>query len=135
MPFRVCYYHVVWATKHRMPLITVEIEPMIFAAIERKSAALNSPILAMNAAADHIHIAASISTNIAVSDWVKQVKGVSTYEVNTSFALDDHFHWQKGYGILTFGAKTLSFVKTYIERQKEHHRDNTLEDYLEQFEE
>jgi putative transposase len=131
MPFRVCYYHVIWATKHRLPLITPEMEPVIFAAIKHKSSALKSPVLAISGVADHVHVAVSISTNIAVAEWVKQVKGVSTYEVNTSFALSDHFRWQRGYGILTFGAKTLPFVQTYIARQKDHHRDGTTEDYLE----
>ncbi len=135
MPFRVCYYHVIWSTKHREPLITPEIESVVIATISRKSTSLNSPILAINGVADHIHVAVSISTSLAVSDWVKHVKGISAREVNMVFPqLSTHFRWQQGYGILTFGAKNLSFVTDYIGRQKEHHSNNTLEAYLERIE-
>jgi len=132
--FRVCYYHVIWATKGRAELITPEIERVVIPAICRKSADLQSPIFAINGAADHIHVAVSIATAIAVARWVKEVKGISAYAVNTTFPdLDPHFYWQKGYGVHTFGAKVLSFVVDYIGRQKERHRDSTIEDYLEQF--
>jgi putative transposase len=135
MPFRVCYYHVVWATKGRSPLITPRVEKVIFAAIRRKSTELKSPILAINSAADHVHIAVSISTTVAVSEWVRQVKGVSTYEVNTTFSLSEHFRWQRGYGVLTFGKRQLEFVAEYIKNQKTHHRYNEVINYLERLEE
>ncbi len=132
MPFRVCYYHVIWATKHRAPLITPEIESFIISTIERKSTEMNSPILALNSVADHIHVAVSISTSVAASQWIKQIKGVSAHDVNIEFPhLSTHFRWQQGYDVLTFGAKNLPFVTDYIARQKEHHNNNTFETYLE----
>ena len=133
MSFHVCYYHVVWATKGRAELITPEVERIIIPTIRRKSADLQSPIFAINGTIDHIHVAVSIATAIAVARWVKEVKGVSAYTVNTTYPdLNPRFYWQKGYGVHTFGAKVLPFVTDYIEQQKEHHRDNTAEDYLEQ---
>lgn len=132
MPFRVCYYHVVWSTKHRAPLISPQIEPITIDAVQRKSADLNSEIYAINTVADHVHVAVSISPAVAVSEWLKQVKGLSAYSVNNAFpGLPDRFQWQGGYGILTFGKKQLAKVVEYIEQQKEHHTTNTLEAYLE----
>ena len=46
--------------------------------------------------------------------------------------LEYSFAWQKGYGVLTFGAKRLPFVIDYIRRQQEHHAADTIEHYLEQ---
>jgi putative transposase len=133
MPFAVCYYHLVWSTEGRAPLINPDVEQCIFETIARKSAALKSDILAMNSVEDHLHIAASISLSIAVADWVKQVKGLSAFEVNQRCPnLNSHFRWQKSYGILTFGAKNLPFVVDYIQRQKEHHSNNQLVSYLEE---
>jgi putative transposase len=132
MPFRVCYYHVIWATRSREPTISPEIEAVITAAIQRKSEALRSPIQALNTATDHVHVAVSISTSLAVSEWVKQVKGLSAYEVNAAFpALPAIFRWQRSYGVLTFGAKQLPLVVDYIRRQKEHHAHNQIIHYLE----
>lgn len=135
MPFQVCFYHVVWATRNREPSIAAEIERIVFMAIQNKSDQLHSPIHALNAVEDHVHVAVSISLSVSVANWVKQVKGVSAFEVNTTYPdLPSRFAWQKGYGILTFGAKQLPFVKQYIERQKEHHRSQTIETYLERTE-
>jgi REP element-mobilizing transposase RayT len=39
--FRVCYYHVIWGTRNRQPLITPEIEAVLGSAIMRKSSDLN----------------------------------------------------------------------------------------------
>ena len=65
MPFWKCYYHVVWTTKYREPLIMAAVETVLFEAIRMKSAELQSPILAINGAADHIHIAVCITPNVS----------------------------------------------------------------------
>jgi putative transposase len=135
MPFHVCYYHAVWSTNHREPLITAAVEQVLFEVIERKSTALKSPIHAMNTTTDHIHIAVSIAASVAVSDWFKHMKGTSAHEINAAYPKSEsRFVWQSSYGVLTFGAKNLSFVIDYIKRQKEHHAQNTLESYLERTE-
>jgi putative transposase len=133
VPFTVCYYHVVWSTEGRAPLIDTAIEACILETIARKSAALKTDLWAINCVEDHIHIAASIALTVAVADWVKQVKGLSAFEVNQRWpSLNGHFRWQKSYGILTFGAKNLPFVVDYIQQQKEHHANAQLVSYLEQ---
>lgn len=81
MPFSVLYYHIVWATHERLSLITPYVEPIIFDAIRHKSAEFNSSIHALNRTADHIHIAVSIAPSIAVAEWIKSIKGRSSYIV------------------------------------------------------
>ena len=135
MPFQVCYYHVIWGTKHRQPLITPSIETVILNTLTAKSLELKSRIYAINTVADHIHIAVAISVNIAVVEWIKQVKGVSSHAVNTTYpSLDPRFAWQRGYGVLTFGEKHLSYVMDYVHQQKERHKSDKLETYLEKME-
>ena len=110
-----------------------EVEALVYDTIRRKSESLKSPILAINGTADHIHVAVSLSLTVSVAVWAKQVKGTSAREVNAAFPDQlSHFHWQASYGVLTLGAKYLPELITYIERQKEHHTQNTLEPYLEQ---
>jgi hypothetical protein len=54
------------------------------------------------------------------------------HEVNALFPdLPDPFKWQKSYGILTFGEKHLPMVIDYVERQKEHHANQSVQAYLE----
>lgn len=125
----------VWSTYSRAPWITPQIEPIVLDTIKRKSAELPSPIAAINCVEDHIHVAVSIASSVAVAEWVKQVKGLSAHEVNRVFpSLEAVFRWQNGYGVLTFGAKNLPFVVQYIEQQKTHHTSQTYDNYLEHME-
>lgn len=132
MPDVIMYYHMVWATKYRQAIITQQIEPVLFQTIRGKSEQLASPIHAINAAFDHIHIAVEIAPKIAVSEWVRQIKAVSARIINRDFPnLETSFYWQNSYSARTFGKKTLPFVIRYIENQKQHHNDGDLEAYLE----
>lgn len=134
MPFWKCYYHLVWATRHRQPTITPDRERVIVSTIRAVSSELGSTILAINGTDDHIHIAAAIPPVIAVAQWVRRCKGASSREVNQFITADDRFGWQAGYGVLTFGQKALPYVIAYVDDQKQHHANQQLEPYLEQME-
>lgn len=135
MPHWECYYHIVWATKHRLPLISGDIESLIISTIRRKSQMLECPIYAINSVEDHIHIAVTVLPKLSVAEWVRQVKGLSAHEAKAyNPDAEIAFHWQTGYSVHTLGKKVLPFVVNYIQRQKEHHRSNTIEPYLEYIE-
>ena len=122
MPYVKCFYHVIWATKSRQPLITRPIETLLLATIRQKSLELRCPILELNAVEDHVHVAVCIVPRVSAADWIRQVKGFTTYAINTNFLdLENRFKWQEGYGLVTFGEKNLPFVRGYIAHQKEHH--------------
>jgi REP element-mobilizing transposase RayT len=132
MPFNVCYYHFIWTTKQRAPLLAPEIERLVYNTIDDVSKTLVSPILAMNGLEDHIHIAVRLALKVSISDWAQRVKGASARAVNSQYPdLEQRFRWQEGYGVLTFGAKNVEFVVGYIHQQKDRHRMNNIEAYLE----
>jgi putative transposase len=111
-------------------------ELVLFEAIRSKSDELHCLILAANGTADHVHVAATIRPSLSVGDWVGQIKGASSHAVNLAFTdLAAKFRWQDDYGVVTFGAKNLPMVLSYIENQKAHHKAGTLEKYLERSEE
>ena len=133
MPFWKCFYHAIWSTHGREPMITNAIEKVIFEAIRAKTRAMDGTIFAMNGVEDHIHVALSFPPHIAGAEWVRIVKGLSAHNVNDSFPnLESRFQWQKGYGLLTFGANALPDVVRYVEQQKSHHASKTINAYLEQ---
>jgi putative transposase len=133
MPFVEAYFHLIWATKYRQAILNPSIEAIIFEAIRSKSKDLRSPIHGINAAHDHIHVAVTIAPSIAASDWVRQVKSVSSLHVNREFTqLENPFRWQGDYGYYTLGKKAMPFLLNYISSQKERHKNNELEPYLEQ---
>lgn len=108
---------------------------MLFGAIERKSVDLGCEVLAINGVSDHVHVAVRIPPTLAVTEWAKHVKGVSSRELNVALGTEaERFRWQDGFGVLTFGAKNLDLVLNYIHQQKQHHQQQTLEPYLERIE-
>ena len=135
MPYWKCYYHVVWATKHRETIMIPPFEEMIYAAVEQKSAELGAKILAINGAYDHVHVAVTIPPRMAVAKWVGVVKGASSRAINTGFEFDTRFRWQKGYGVMSFGERALTFVCWYIANQKERHDEGDVNSHLEWIEE
>ena len=135
MPYFHLYYHVVFATKGRAPLITPALEDVIYPTVLHKSKQLECFVHALNGIADHVHIAVTIPPKIAISDYVQQIKGVSSRKVNQHTPdADERFHWQKGFSVHSYGQKMLPTVVQYIEAQKQHHADDTVLRYLEHLE-
>ncbi len=136
MPYVKCFYHAVWATKHRQPSINHQIEGILFSTIRQKSLELRCPILELNAVKDHVHVAVCIVPNVAAAEWLRHIKGLSAHAINAHFVdLETNFKWQEGYGLVTFGEKNLPFVQSYIIHQKQHHVKNTTIPKLEEIDE
>lgn len=127
------FYHIAWAIKDRRELITPQIETPISETIRRETINFKSPIHAINGTGDNVHVAVSILPAVAIAEWVKSVKAVSSHAVNNNFPdLDIRFYWQAGYGVQSLGQLALPDVISYINNQKTHHTKQTgLIPYLE----
>jgi putative transposase len=123
MPYWRLYYHLIWPTKDRAPLIPTEIEDSLFRIIVDKSEQLRAYIFAVNGMPDHVHVTAAVPPSIALSEYVRQLKGASSHFMRIEH--DKHFSWQRGYGIISISERNLPQAVAYVERQKEHHRDGT----------
>lgn len=131
MSFWRLYYHLVWATKNREPIITAAIEAELFPYLRRKAAELDVRVYAVNGWTDHTHIVAAIPPKIAVAEAVKTLKGGSSHYLNQIVRLDFHFAWQRGYGALSVGERQLDIAIAYVAQQKEHHASQTTNKWLE----
>lgn len=127
------YYHFVWGTKNKEPLITADIEKLLINYIPAKAKKLNCIHHQVGMVDNHIHLAATVPPNISLSSFIQEIKGGSTHLINQSILdLDYRFQWQNGYGVISFSKKTLPVIKKYIAQQKQHHQDNTLIEVLEE---
>ncbi len=134
MPFARCYYHIVWTTKYRVPVIEPVVEAVIFGAIKRKSAELRCKLFAVNGTTDHVHVAVGLPPAMSPAKYIGAVKGLSSHCANHDLELAEPFQWQGGYGVLTFGEKVRPYVCAYIANQKSHHVQGTVQPYLEETE-
>ena len=129
MSYSSLYYHFIWGTKHRLPLITdVNREP-VYAAIRATVTAMGSTTHALNGLSDHVHLVASVPPTIALADFIGQVKGSSSHLAAHLTA--DPFAWQSEYGVLTISESHLPTVVNYVVAQQQRHAANRLNQRLE----
>ncbi|MHB0937230.1 MAG: IS200/IS605 family transposase [Armatimonadota bacterium] len=131
MPYSQLFYHIVWATKGRAPLITPKIEDEINRLIAAKAVKMGGRVYAINGEVDHRHVVASIPPSIAIASFIGQMKGVSSGAVNTQRLTDTRFHWQDEYGVFSFDSKRLPNYLSYVRDQKQHHANGTIIPILE----
>ena len=131
MPYWQLYYHIVWGTKRRLPLITPEIEPVIHGFLRRKAADLGGTVFASNGMMDHVHMAVAIPPRISVAKFVGQIKGAASTQLNKSGLIEPVFRWQEEYGVFSFDRKRLPNFIAYVDQQKQHHADATMLKVLE----
>ncbi len=125
------FYHIIWGTKNREPLIEPGFEQQLYQVIVAKAQSLDARVYAVGGTENHIHLVASIPPSHALDSVVGQIKGNSSHFVNSVLHPDFDFVWQKEYGIFSFGGKQLVMVAEYVKNQKKHHAEHTLYPSLE----
>lgn len=131
MPYCQLFYHLVWTTKNRHPLLTPKVEEIIHNFLRAKAVGLGATVFALNGIEDHVHMVVSIPPSIAVAKFVGQVKAVASTKFNKDYPDFPVFFWQEEYGAFSFDAKRLPNYIAYVERQKEHHAQGTTIPVLE----
>ena len=125
------YYHLVWATKNREPLVGVEVEDRLYGYIVRKASELGVYVYAINGWSDHVHLVVASPPKHALADIVKRLKGSSSHYLNHSGGLAYEFAWQRGYGALSLGERQRPKAIAYVQGQKTHHEQQTANPWLE----
>jgi putative transposase len=126
VPYWQLFYHIIWTTKNREPLLTPEVEPIIHDYLRNKALGLEANVFAMNGYLDHVHIVASVPPKIAISKFVGQIKAVASVKYNQSRPGNAPFHWQEEFGVFSFDQKRLSNFVAYVRWQKEHHAEKKI---------
>ncbi|MFN8494699.1 MAG: IS200/IS605 family transposase [Caldilineaceae bacterium] len=126
------YYHLVWATDKRELWILPQYENRIYACIVKKASELGVYVYVINGVADHVHLIVCIPPKHSVAWVVKCIKGNSSHFVNSVLQPPEfHFAWQRGYGCVTLGHTQRAAAIEYVLKQKEHHAQQTANDWLE----
>jgi putative transposase len=126
MPFWQLFYHIVWATKNRAPLVTPDSEPAIYGLIQSKVTGLEGTVFALNGMPDHVHLVAAVPPKISVANFIGQVKGVASAKYNKLGLSETPLYWQEEYGVFTFDYKRLPNFVGYVQSQKQHHAEMNL---------
>src|SRR5688500_12084322 len=118
MTFFKFYFHIVWATKKRTPLIRPEMERFVYKSLTAKAQELEAQVFAINGMADHVHMIASVPPKIGFSKFMSLIKGSTSRYITLEYRIP--FHWQRGYSAFTFSRRGLKYAVAYVENQKTH---------------
>jgi putative transposase len=132
VPFYITFYHIIWTTQNRLPLINRENEGVIIDAIDELCEKTNCKLYAIGAITDHIHLAVSIPPRYAVLEWVSDAKSKSANAVHVLEGKPgDPFAWSRDCGIISFGTQNRDKMVRYVKRQKALHAEGALIEALE----
>jgi REP element-mobilizing transposase RayT len=124
------HYHLVFSTKGRRPLITLDRRSSLHAYLGGIVRSLGGVPLAMGGTADHVHLLVGLRATQRLADILREVKGGSSEWMRGEVGARE-FGWQDGYGAFTVSRSHLIEVNRYIAEQEEHHRTMTFqEEYL-----
>ena len=124
------FYHFIWTTKNREPLLTADIEASVYRFLHTEANKMYVPLFVIGGMADHVHVLAAVPPAVSPAAFTKQLKGSSCRFISAQFGCP--FAWQQGYGVLSVSEQDVSRVKRYVARQKQHHAEGTLVDGWEQ---
>ena len=124
MPRWRLFYHLVWGTRGRRPLITRERAPMVHRQLRLAAHRHGMLVHAVGGVADHVHLAVSIPPTLPVATAVQRIKGASSRAI--AGECGDEFGWQPDYSVDSFSERHLTRVIAYIEAQPSHHAEGTL---------
>ena len=127
-------YHVITSTKDRSPVISEDVEAILYPALYLKAEDCGGKLLKVCGVSDHIHVVAALPSTIALADFVREIKTRGSRAINKSGLLNGPFRWQRGYGAFTLNPLDLSDVIRYVARQKHHHAAGTVRPAYERLE-
>ncbi len=122
------FYHVVWATKVRLPTIDPDREATVRRSIRTTCAEYGVPVHAIGVMPDHVHLAVSVPPRVAISNFLYAFKGSSSHLLNHDGTHEhrETFAWQPEYGVISFGERSLPDVVAFVENQAVHHAADSL---------
>ena len=126
-------YHIIFSTKYRRPLITLDYQPRLYDYIGGIIRGTGGISLGINGVEDHLHVLAKLRPDRALSDVLRDLKCNATRWMHNVFPRLSDFSWQRGYAAFTVSHSHLKQVQQYLARQKEHHQRVSFRDEFIQF--
>jgi len=126
------YYHLVFATKNREPIIAPDWRVRLHEYLGGAARGLDGTPQGVGGVADHVHLLVALKPTHCLADFMRELKKASSIWVADTLG-ERAFRWQEGYAAFTVSPSALKAVRNYITRQEEHHRVKTFREELVEF--
>ncbi len=124
------YYHIVFSTKERSPVMAQSCRDSLFRYAWGIIRERNCRLYRINGMPDHIHILTSLHPTVSLANLVKNIKGGLSYWIRSNKVCPGFSNWQNGYGAFTHSRSDRERLIEYIRSQEEHHRKVSFADEL-----
>ncbi len=117
-------FHIVFATKDRIPLISRSWETDLYRYMAGIIKAIGGDAIEINGMSDHVHILVRLEPGDFPA-FMRELKASSSKWAKRH---QPKFAWQRRYGAFTVSESAVEAVRKYIRDQELHHRKRTFED-------
>jgi putative transposase len=119
-------FHIVFATKERLPLISPAWEAELYKYLGGIIKNREGEAIEINGTPDHAHIFARLTLKEPFPDFMRETKASSSLWIRQHH--DPKFQWQRRYGAFSVSESASDAVRRYIRGQKGHHGAQNFED-------
>jgi len=121
--------HIVFSTKDRHPFFTdVQLRDEVHRYLGGVSNNLGCKPLIIGGVADHVHLLANLGKTVSQSEYIKELKRVSSMWIKQRDRRLSEFAWQGGYGAFSVDRTSIDRVRHYVATQEEHHKKVSFQD-------
>jgi putative transposase len=117
------YFHVVWATARREPLIDQPMARFLQEFFPKECSELEVHLLEQGILCDHVHLLLSMRPIHYIPEVVDYLKGVASFEANNQHSFINSLYWTRGYHINSVSERSLPAAGAYVCDQFRRHPD------------
>jgi len=126
-------YHLIFSTKDRRPIITLDYQPRLYDYIGGIIREVGGTSLGINGIEDHVHVVTKLRPDKALSDVLRVLKCNASGWMHDLFPSLAEFSWQRGYAAFTVSQSNVEEVRRYVAGQKDHHKKISFRDEFIEF--
>ena len=125
--YRQIIYQIIFRTKNSQRTLSFEENERLFKYIWGGIKNKNCHLYRINGTEEHIHILTDLHPNIALADFIRDIKTASSIWLKDSRYFPNFMGWGDGYAAFTYSYWDKDKLINYIQNQKEHHKTETFE--------
>ncbi len=122
------YFHCVFSTKERRPLIPPSLAGRLWPFLGGIARQNEMKAIEIGGMPDHVHLLLSLPSTLSISKALQLIKGGSSKWVHDTFPEHRLFRWQAKYGAFSVSVSQLDKTIEYIKGQETHHRKMTFQE-------
>ena len=121
------FYHAVWTTRERKPLIDRAAALFLSHFIPAITRAERGDMIELGIVRTHVHVLLELHPCAVIPRLMQKLKGGSAVIINREYGnAAERFGWAAGYNLETVSPRSLTAARDYIRHQPEHHRSEAI---------